>query len=996
MNEHIRIRKAIEALRAQLKSKQYGDDFRGLLANYNNACRQLKQRLSQVDSILLSGNHAGALQMAEADPSILDILTLLGFPESQDLEEWCVGQGISFEGTFDSQAIHRLNEAYSSGHETDAILEKEYRKAVLKRNFAAALPLARSISRLQPGNAKAKTELGNTEKRYAKQIEDKLSAAIDSGDQDAIRHWMAEFDNLNIADFSGGEALRVGREILLKAHNENGRVQITQALNGLPEAPSLEDWATIETVYDRILQVLNALTEDLPADLQKRWDALSRIEMKLRKEMSLQNAQNMALRKLQGVVDRVRSDRLVGKLVGLPQASKSLESLLEVARAAEELGVDVDDSLRTRWSEEVSLLRKEVEIGTAEVKRRRIIISMTSIVMLSLASLFAYQYVRARSIVAEADQVIATVNLSGAEAFLHSDYESEWSPIFAKKVRERCERVQQFVARDNENAEVLMSQIQKVEASKSSWNEGVEKLQLALGEIQVIEDGLDGLSQESRAPLELEVDHLVNGLNVVKQAFRTRIVRHAEEMIVGLEDEYIPRIDYFASPQVLSLAIEETSTELAKSEREVALTADIIPIGEDQRRRLDSIKQHVKKAEAVLQAHDSKIASLRSAQTLGEYFAATSTSLSENYPGSPLPAAFKYLPRELNEQLLKQQALDQVPSSFTDLLALKELPPLSPPTVLLSHEEDAYVDFRFNEMVDNVFQYSVYVPDERTIFSKGKVVRDNTVSPQADISGRLYVYYAYPTVIEFIDYEHKLFPRGIRAIGAIPEARLLEFLSTRDYLDDSGKVIATQSNPAPFLRIIDKIRSSDGCSADYKCYAINQLFKMMESSGRPEQWGLSYLNGWTDEVAKIDNLGIRNGDWLLASSERHLVDAQGVLDSLFDGLSVERLARFGQSFVTKIVSMNVAYHGYLSEGGIYYSVGGASAELYALVPRLGDVAWLPFESPDELTLQALNYSPVVSIQPSVSSIFLEAARQAGFSELETAKLTNRYRVALKL
>ena len=207
MNEHIRIRKVIEALRSQLKSKQYGDDFRGLLANYNNACRQLKKRLSQVDSILLSGNHVGALQMAEADPSILDILTLLGFLESQDLEDWCVEQGVSFEGTFDSQAIHRLNEAYSSGHETDAILEKEYRKAVLKRNFAAALPLARSISRLQPSNAKAKTELGNTEKRYAKQIEGKLSAAIDSGDQDTIRHWMAEFDNLNIADFSGGEAL---------------------------------------------------------------------------------------------------------------------------------------------------------------------------------------------------------------------------------------------------------------------------------------------------------------------------------------------------------------------------------------------------------------------------------------------------------------------------------------------------------------------------------------------------------------------------------------------------------------------------------------------------------------------------------------------------------------------------------------------------------------------------------------------------------------------
>ena len=373
MNEHIRIRRVVEGLRSHLKSKDLGDDFRTLIASYNNSCRHLKLRLGQVDVILLSGNTSGALKMAETDPSILDILTLLGFPESQDLKDWCNINGVSFEGNFEDAMIHRLNEAYSSNKETDSKLEKEYRKAILKKDYASALPVARTMARLEPNDNVARTELKNTERRYAKQLEQQLDATMHSKEINKTRKILSEFDNLSCEDYSGGEIVQRARQLVQKQHDQTAIEEIDVLLEQAKRVPELEEWFEFEALYDKILEIKDSISVSLPPGIEAKWSTFSDLERDFRQRVTKANSQRMSLQKLISVVSHAQTNRITSKQASLSQEQSSLENLLSAAKNAESLEAEIDEELQSRWQEEVLHLRGKIKLMLKSLRRKQLI-----------------------------------------------------------------------------------------------------------------------------------------------------------------------------------------------------------------------------------------------------------------------------------------------------------------------------------------------------------------------------------------------------------------------------------------------------------------------------------------------------------------------------------------------------------------------------------------------------------------------------------------------
>src|SRR5436190_11737376 len=83
-----------------------------LAGDYSAAGRAAVTRLGQCIQMLEKGEEHQALQLAEAQPPLLDLITLLSFRRSPSWRALCQGENLPTPEPFDIRAVRRLNELY--------------------------------------------------------------------------------------------------------------------------------------------------------------------------------------------------------------------------------------------------------------------------------------------------------------------------------------------------------------------------------------------------------------------------------------------------------------------------------------------------------------------------------------------------------------------------------------------------------------------------------------------------------------------------------------------------------------------------------------------------------------------------------------------------------------------------------------------------------------------------------------------------------------------
>src|SRR5438128_279265 len=81
-----------------------------LAADYQGACRAAAQRLNQCAAMIGAGDEHQALQLAEAQPPLLDQLTLLAFRRSPAWRALCRAENLPAAENFDVKPVRQINE----------------------------------------------------------------------------------------------------------------------------------------------------------------------------------------------------------------------------------------------------------------------------------------------------------------------------------------------------------------------------------------------------------------------------------------------------------------------------------------------------------------------------------------------------------------------------------------------------------------------------------------------------------------------------------------------------------------------------------------------------------------------------------------------------------------------------------------------------------------------------------------------------------------------
>ncbi|QEH31542.1 hypothetical protein OJF2_00070 [Aquisphaera giovannonii] len=171
---------AVDDIRAfvQATDQTRSPALEALAGSYAEACAEAARRLGQCQRLLQQGLRSEAIQLAEADPRLLDLVAALDFPERDAWDELVGIYGLPAAPRVSQSAAQFLNEAYALEEPLQDLLRTHRRLALSRAPVRARIAVMRKLAAQDPTNPIWPEDLRVFEKvRFRELQEDGAEAA---------------------------------------------------------------------------------------------------------------------------------------------------------------------------------------------------------------------------------------------------------------------------------------------------------------------------------------------------------------------------------------------------------------------------------------------------------------------------------------------------------------------------------------------------------------------------------------------------------------------------------------------------------------------------------------------------------------------------------------------------------------------------------------------------------------------------------------------------
>jgi len=219
-----------------------------LAEEFANACHAANLRLQQCESMIHANDRLQAIQLAESEPNLLDLIALLEAPGNIAWRALCQKNALPVAERIDARAVQVLNECYRQGISTDHPLYAAYRKATLMRNDAEALNALRSIARLNPSDANAASELARMDAKVLATRMEQLGTVLENGNAEQIVLEIESIEAFGFKTKPGGEIWREAASVRCSAVvNNTARCVNRSVADKSADVPALSTASSIAT-----------------------------------------------------------------------------------------------------------------------------------------------------------------------------------------------------------------------------------------------------------------------------------------------------------------------------------------------------------------------------------------------------------------------------------------------------------------------------------------------------------------------------------------------------------------------------------------------------------------------------------------------------------------------------------------------------------------------------------------------------------------------------
>ena len=767
------------------------------------------------------------------------------------LPEKCAARG----GTpWDSRADQALNQCYAQGISTDHPLYAAFRKATLNRNDAEALAALRSITRLNPSDANAASELARMDAKVLTTRLEHLGTVLARGNAALIASEVEEIE-------SAGFKTRPDGEIWRAAALVRSRVLLEEAT----KARANSKWATTLSRIELIRRLQKDLRlEFAPGELQQldaleKWTAVE--QDKDRENRKFQSLLSDLARQIQLSEEKDTSSRYVE----LPEMRADFEALHKVWRALTDFTRPIPEDATAAFQKRSALL--ETEIARRMAVRRRTILATAAacllvgatIVWIVLGQMKAHQFAR------QLESAVSQSQTRVAERLLESVQTTGKKMLHVSTVNVAVADTESLITKENgllTNFNTTFAQLpthlgDAVDAAR------VNKIAEQLTQTRA---ALNALSPDLKAENEPR-------LNAFEQQWQQYLSDAAatangafEQLVVAAEKQSEP-LDYRSPEKAakqladLSPAVQKMNAYQAGFTNNLALRSDLIQRAASVQARFDAYNRELKKL-------DDGLAALRNARTFADFSATIDSMASSEFSSAPAAVAAKAVHSLGTSEELVLRSLLNATNSATWAYIKKAKAPYLIPEIAMPAENARFQQFNADPAINaNHQRYRFWLDPDKT---KGvewitagvldssigwKQIKAWEVSPGATnavFEDHNYGYFNGQWKLSVSQTVYRLDQFPLKDTAALDAAALAK-------VSPGGETYSR-----PLLQSLDNVKDSDEGSPIFRAYLICELEKMMEF--QPDEWGLSFCPSLKTDVAKIHEIvggEISTGDWFV-------------------------------------------------------------------------------------------------------------------------------------
>lgn len=926
-----------------------GGGLQKLAADYYAAARAAATRLGQCAAMIVMGDEHQAIQLAETQPALLDLLTLLSFRRSPNWRSLCRGENLPAPEPFDLKALRQLNDTYAKGIDQDHALYRDYRRAVMLNDDARAVTILRSIVRLNPNDKNARGELDRLEHKFLHDKARKLETLVKKGgDDEEVARLVEELESAKALPQS--EIANRARES--RAHVLLKRVRETRTSGELRETQGLiEKLGELRTFFD----------ENERAEMEEieRWVSA---ESQRRDEEAGRKA---ALERLGAVTQRLEED-LVARNRALREWHAALETLERAWRQVEQFRVSVPADLLMR----VQRLRERIRNGiarSARGKRQATYSAVAAIVLIcATGAWIAYSRHASRSLAAQLETMVVErrVRDAGAAIATSSNLVSSASLLEAR------EKASQFLQRElslKQNFDVALSQLDRAAQGRfadTPPQRVVQSLEAAHKSAETLAPEFQ--TQANSALAKVEADW-----NSHRAAARAKITSQLDAMVAPLEATASNELQYASPPREVFASAQKLNQSLAGA-RQLA-EAPVIQPNQESLFRLQNLQARVDKfsheAANFLAARDQ----LSAATNFVEFNNVLQLLVSSGFTPAPERAAASVI-AGLNlssESLLAALLLPGAPPAL-----LHSGPHGAYPETALPGEKEVQRRLRDDQNIHGISRLEIEVkalPTDdphrrRVVYLRGELQRHITRR-----AGQIYDPIESPNNLNFTQREMGSLEFSVDEPAATPERELYDRASLGRLLDAN-----TGQYQTSLLQVLDEINQDHRANPLFRAYLFMRVCEMIDV--QPEQWGASWSPAFARDRAELSRLGagqIRTGDWMVPAK---ISQRAAALSAHFDRAALHfytREASFFRRLLPKAMQAGLHLVGYVSGDG----------QLILREPAPGGAIWglTAPNAPAEIVRhpksqkEPLPFSPLFVFKGDANALVDETAAALGYA-----------------
>ncbi len=932
---------SIQTIRAALKDEAPPSSVEDAALRYAQFCTEAEQRLDRVAAMLEKGSDYQALQVAEEEPPLLDLVGTLSFGEEKNWQSFCELHGLKVAPRLNAKTVQSLEALYAKGISANHPLYKDFRAAVLSRDDDKSLKIVRTILKLNPKDDNAKKELLRIENKTLQEKIEELREALKTDDEEQIATLTEIIKaSTTAAKLERVEAFQQGEGVRVALRSRQAEAKLPGLLRQMAVLKDEGNWQEV----GRLLEDVNAMIKEhrldpLPDDQASQRMAFSAYHQKESAADEKRRSFDRCLKGFVRYVEEIETRLLTGSGVTFDEIAERDETFVKRWKELEGFQLPVPNETLQRLRAAGQELRARLDRMQRARRLKNMALAASVLLVLGCLSAIGLHAWKAYSLTLELATYQNKGNCGAAEALILKLRREEelllrW-PYLQAKIGEVDGWTEQARTTEKQALAALDSLETTYQGDATSLPPAtlVKQMEDAKGLVAQLVEDLAASPQNRLKALETKRDlYLAGSLK--------KMAAGAEAALHEIEAQTAEQLSHQKLAAQVAASCKEIDSKLRPLEQLLKPEAEALKLPADVEAKMTSQRRLLDSYTKDLEAFGGLREETAKAGTLDEYKAVLLKWQDIKFiEAAPASQALDALP---TEKAFQSELLTHGDQSVLQAILDDKSSRHMSPDIPLESDQKAILSLMHDENLNEIFENTIAYYSSRKAtslyWSRGKP-SESTIGGLVKWTGKFYEPESAKMAVLFIErsFGRVGYPGDYQGEAVVSSrlsltSQMINVIGINRILDEKGERVMR-----PLFEIFDSLVKDQGGSPIARAYVMFKLEGMM-APPRNYEWGLHLCPSLEQDLRALHlllgNETLRSEDWMVSLMREKWSSKLAAFFANCKTRSYMKEAVARRDYLLKAAKAGLKYVGYVeTDRSIKLSQAGVAASEWWMLSK---------------------------------------------------------------